>query len=54
LTGTHYTLELELPRHVPQAIDQLQITVFLTDAASGADLKYTQTVNVRLPATTNE
>lgn len=55
LTGTHYTLEIELPAPFPAGVPQLTVKVTLTEATSGAKLTAEQSTAIasRHPAKNN-
>lgn len=47
ITGTHYTLELPLPRPLPAKVSELTVQVVVTDGATGAELSHQAIVPVK-------
>lgn len=48
-TGTHYTLELELPEDVPGDVAEVAVRVMFTQAQTGRELSTQQSFRIRRP-----
>ncbi len=49
-TGTHFTLELSLPSHVAEAVDQATVKLSFTDALTGVQLSCQEVMEIRQTA----
>jgi hypothetical protein len=47
LTGTHYSLEVPLPRPLPAGVNEVTVKVTLTDAATGAAVTCQQVIKLK-------
>jgi hypothetical protein len=47
LTGTHYSLEVPLPRPLPKGINEVTVKLTLTDAATGATVSCEQGIKLK-------
>ena len=43
-TGTHYTLDVELPAPMPKGVNEADVSLFVKDAATGVTRRHSQTM----------